>query len=611
MKLPFAHPKVKKHHCFNAAAFCFFLFIQFLATPLSFADSPPPLSAWVIRWHMDSPEEINAICREAEGSFDNLLVQVRGRADAYYKSNLIPRAEELNARHGFDPLAEILDTCSQHHIQAWMNVYYLWTGTKAPRDPRHPAHFEKWRLMDNNGRMVSDYSEIEQAQNWIEGVYADPASTEYRQLFVSAVKELVETYPVAGIHLDFVRYPGASFGHGGNLTEDFMQAWGFDPRLLPETITSSELTKWHSGQMDTVDSLLTTGALIWADMRSAQVTALVRQVRQALDDADSNLVLSAAIFPDYIPAYLEKGQDWLSWSEEGLVDELYPMTYFGGRERVTKQIEHVEKLCRNSPVLLWAGLGAYIKTSDEIDEEAARISQFPIQGFSLFSLGHLLQKNQASKPYVQSLQKRRLAVSGEQKTTNTPDNLVKIIKDFKKIRQHAPVGDKTRPQLASRMNEFQKASATILPRTVNNLEQENRRIPRWLEMQGVFRYVHPYDSDKKKDDQKKLCRQARVKMVAGLSMNTISKEFSQAGSKHFQSLLPRYYLTEDNEKDKELAKLMEGEISRVFLEENGYRCYKIINKGGGDLKTWAEMPWPARRILFREALKRMANERLL
>ncbi|NOQ45895.1 MAG: hypothetical protein GQ559_04370 [Desulfobulbaceae bacterium] len=36
-----------------------------------------------------------------------------------------------------------------------------------------------------------------------------------------------------------------------------------------------------------------------------------------------------------------------------------------------------------------------------------------------------------------------------------------------------------------------------------------------------------------------------------------------------------------NENDREPVKLMEGEISRVFLEENGYWCYKIIKSGGG------------------------------
>ena len=54
--------------------------------------------------------------------FNTLLVQVRGRGDAYYQSAIEPRAAELAAHPGFDPLAS---TISQAHaaglrVHAWV-----------------------------------------------------------------------------------------------------------------------------------------------------------------------------------------------------------------------------------------------------------------------------------------------------------------------------------------------------------------------------------------------------------------------------------------------------------------------------------------------------------
>src|SRR4051812_10840502 len=65
---------------------------------------------WVLRSSLTSPESIASLVRTArEQGFNTLLVQVRGRGDAYYASTLEPRAAELARQPaGFDPLATLL-----------------------------------------------------------------------------------------------------------------------------------------------------------------------------------------------------------------------------------------------------------------------------------------------------------------------------------------------------------------------------------------------------------------------------------------------------------------------------------------------------------------------
>lgn len=72
---------------------------------------PPPnevRALWVVRTTLTSPEKIHAMveCAHAN-SFNTLIVQVRGRGDAYYRSQWEPRAAASlkDQLQSFDPLA--------------------------------------------------------------------------------------------------------------------------------------------------------------------------------------------------------------------------------------------------------------------------------------------------------------------------------------------------------------------------------------------------------------------------------------------------------------------------------------------------------------------------
>ncbi|MFU8857699.1 MAG: family 10 glycosylhydrolase, partial [Deferrisomatales bacterium] len=362
-----------------------------------------PTAAWVVRTAVTAPEAAARVVEAArEARLDTLVVQVRGRGDAFYRSDLVPRAEALTvpgADPAFDPLGRVLDSAGGMRVLAWMNVFLLWSRDNPPVDPRHAALQAQWVLRDADGRPVSDYTPLERSLGWIEGTYADPDSAEYRSHFAELVREVATRYPVAGVHLDFVRYPGPGYGHGGALGERFRQVWGLDPRWIPEELRSPDLGAWLSGAMPPADRFLATAALLWADLRASRVTALVRAAREGLDRAGPGRELSAAIFPDADAAYVEKGQDWRGWVEQGLVDALYPMAYFGEADRVEAQLRAVARAARSArraapparPVLLWAGLGAYRKGPDAVAVEAAAARRLGYDGVCLFDLGSVLE----------------------------------------------------------------------------------------------------------------------------------------------------------------------------------------------------------------------------
>ena len=371
---------------------------------------PLATTAWVIRYDLENRTEVDTICATAkELHLDHLLVQVRGRGDAFYQSRLAPSPEPpATIAPGFDPLAATIAACKPLPIHAWLNVYYLWGDESPSASTLHPANGDPETLLhDNNGRSVADYDATERALGWIEGIYADPASTTYRDLFTRVVAELVDRYPVAGIHLDFVRYPGLRYGQTSPIAERFRARWGLDPRLLPEHLLAPDLRAWLAGEMPPGDRILATAALLWAEQRAEAVTALVSQVRHELEATGRDLPLSAAVLSDPGRAFLNHGQDWPTWIGQGLIDAVYPMAYFGPEERVGSQLRDVTlALAPGSKTQVWAGLGAYIKEPSEIGTEAETARDLGVDGIALFSLGHLLQKPAGPLPYLDAIRAR-------------------------------------------------------------------------------------------------------------------------------------------------------------------------------------------------------------
>ncbi len=602
----------------DTTRFPLFLHCLFLSCLLLLAACAPSLktSAWVVRYDADSPEEIAAICREAkEVGLDQLLVQVRGRADSFYQSVLAPRPESLAMMPAdFDPLARLLTQCAPLPVHAWLNVYYLWGDSVPPADPAHPGFpGHAWILSDNNGRSLSEYGEAEKRLAWVDGIFADPASSEYRQLFTRVVRELAENYAVSGIHLDFIRYPGPNFGKSGELGERFYKEQGYDPRYLPQAIERRELKAWLMGEQDEAERILTTAALFWSEMRAQEVSRLLRDLRAVLSEARPDMIVSAAVFPDAADAYLEKGQDWQGWAEEGLVDALYPMAYFGETSRVGNQLAAIAAAKnRLGQVELWAGLGAYIKPPVRIGAEAEVAGKEGYTGASLFSLGHLLKENRGSKIYFQSLNRRPRLASLRQEVRKQKREIKRVEEGDaalllaivrKAFGEGLPEEKELSALVASRLEEYRKAREELIPRALAQLAAQPVILPERACLHGIFRYIHPLDSPDRKEEQKRLCAEARLRLLDGEDFGSLAKELSQDGSKDLGGNLGSRFLDPLAAADQEIARLEPYEISPVIVVENGCWCLQIETKEGAREEDFATAPWEARRILFRQALR--------
>ncbi len=175
---------------------------------------PEVRGVWVTRWSFKRPQDIDRILDDCVAAgFTHVFLQVRGRFDAFYDSDLEPWARELTGTLGKDPGWDPLDHAVEGaharglELHAWINVYALWQGGSVPRSvgvPHPMTAHPDWKIRDAVGRTKDARHSYQ---------FASPGNPEVRAHVVAVVSDLAYRYDVDGVHLDYLRYPGSAWGY--------------------------------------------------------------------------------------------------------------------------------------------------------------------------------------------------------------------------------------------------------------------------------------------------------------------------------------------------------------------------------------------------------------
>jgi uncharacterized lipoprotein YddW (UPF0748 family) len=309
---------------------------------------------------------------------------VRGRGDAYYRSDLVPTAIPLRdawRRLGeFDPLALVIERAHARGIRvhAWLNVYLVSSFTDVPAGhvvETHPG----WVAADPRGVPMTGMSRARIQDGLTEGAYLDPGNPEVTAHFTAVVRELAGRYPVDGVHLDYVRYPHLDVGYTDLMRTTFRRRTGVDPVELVFNREGLRRERGDAG-FHALDAR-------WREQRAEQVTNLVREVRFALRAVRPGTMLSAAVKPDPEGALSGYGQDWVRWIHEDLIDVAAPMMYSKSTSTVRSQVRVSASVV--PPGRIWAGIAVYnqslVSAAAKIDE----VRRAGLGGVSIFSYNSL------------------------------------------------------------------------------------------------------------------------------------------------------------------------------------------------------------------------------
>lgn len=358
------------------------------AGPLGLVGSARPLmrearGLWVVRDALAEPTSIDAFLNLAhEAGFNMLLVQVNGRAEAYYRSNVVPRVAALP--EGFDPLAYLLEGARERglEVHAWVNAFTAGMLQTRPSSRQHVlSRHPEWVTYDQAGRSLWDYgAEITDLD--LPAFMLDPGLPEVQDFVVSMVVELVERYDVDGIHLDYVRYPDTRFGYHPQVRRRFQERLGVDPLWLHGEEGRLLRQSWGD---DTVNKVMQA----WNEWRRQQVTGLVRRVYQEVTARKPWVKVSAAVYADRQSARERVLQDWEQWLKEGIVDAVVPMAYLPDEQWVATQLR--EAVNRSGERHVYGGLGAYRVENDLtlLRRLVSRARRARTQGIVLFSYATL------------------------------------------------------------------------------------------------------------------------------------------------------------------------------------------------------------------------------
>jgi uncharacterized lipoprotein YddW (UPF0748 family) len=348
---------------------------------------------WVTRATLTSPEAIRAMVQSASaGGFNTLLVQVRGRGDAYYASSLEPRATELAPRPGFDPLAETLALAHAAGLQvhAWVNLNLVSSAAVLPASRDHIVYRKpEWlmipREIANEMAAIDPRSPeyVGRLARWsrarstdVEGLYTSPLHPAVGAHLAAVVTELVTRYSLDGIHFDYARYPNQSFDYSRAALTHFKQAVAAD--LTPDE-------RAHAEASERLDPFAYPNLFPdrWNAFRRARMTSLMMRLRTAVKTARPGATISAAVVPDAQDAFNARLQDWRTWMDQGLVDVLCPMAYTQDARTFEAQVSAARALAGTVPV--WAGIGAYRLSRPQTVQHIGAARRVGAAGVILFS----------------------------------------------------------------------------------------------------------------------------------------------------------------------------------------------------------------------------------
>ena len=261
---------------------------------------------------------------KANGVTD-LVVNVAGAGFAHYPSRILAQSQ-IYVKHG-DQLAACLAAArgTGIRVHAWVLCF---NGTRGSASSRASLAKRGWRLKDKSGHLTD---------------YLDPTNPDLRWHLISAIDELVRAYPVAGVHLDFVR-------------------WYEKAASKPRN-------------------------------PSTAITSFVSSVRTRLRSTRPRMWLTVAVLAGYPSCVSSVGQDWESWIDQGLVDYAVPMNYFEDAAKYAAVVARQANTPRRARHLI-SGIGVTANESVlspvQVIDQVNAARRAGVAGVALFDLDQTL-----------------------------------------------------------------------------------------------------------------------------------------------------------------------------------------------------------------------------
>jgi len=271
---------------------------------------------------------------------------------------------------------DIIDQVLPVAVEADINLHAWIISLEFPDEATMKSH-PAWYVVNANGESCIDKPAYISDYKWL-----CPSNPEVHEFMKSRVSDLCSYSELAGVHLDYIRYPDVvltpfhrakydipqddlihpqfDYCYCQNCRDRFKQVEGIDPPDLPDPLTDE---KWLKFRLDALSGL----------------------VNELYDTAHiHNKLLTAAVFPTPEISKFRVRQDWVNWK----LDVIMPMIYQRYESQPVEWIgqateESVGALKGRMP--LYSGLHLAQLTPEELKEATLVSLNAGASGVALFT----------------------------------------------------------------------------------------------------------------------------------------------------------------------------------------------------------------------------------
>ncbi|RCW47770.1 uncharacterized lipoprotein YddW (UPF0748 family) [Halanaerobium sp. MA284_MarDTE_T2] len=261
-----------------------------------------------------------------------------------------------------DPLKIIIEEAKKRNMEvhAWVWVFNENThGKPGIILQEHPS----WATRDKSGNIVTYHN-----SSWL-----SPSRKDVRTFLIKRYAYLAENYDLAGINLDYIRFP-----------EEYRASYGFDENTaaLFEETTGINPFEIKSGSSQSAE---------WNKFRESLITQMVKKTSAVLKNIKPGLIISADVIPGREEARYRALQDWSLWLKEGYLDFVLPMTY---TENLFSELSQwIQEDTKELDYPIYPGISVFKLSPYQVIEQVDEINNLNRTGLSLFAAAHLTKEH--------------------------------------------------------------------------------------------------------------------------------------------------------------------------------------------------------------------------
>ena len=329
-------------------------------------------SAWVVHYETDVQDVTHIVEYAHSLGINRLIVAPFRDTYALYNTQNPHLSRHPDISDGEDMLKAYVEECHKRGMQIYF-MYCCFT-TAYPSEAYPEEHYVNYfgdkLLLSKTGRDVAYFYDTP-------SYTLNPYDTQVREWTLDVIREVCENYDIDGIQLDYIRFPLPTYysadryedhGYNKDIINAFKAKYNTDVNPADMPITHELWDEWCEFRCDIITSF------------ASSASRLVK---------DYGLTFSCTCFSGDADRKKYVFQDVSAWTEQGNIDEIYPMIYSATLEDQIKYGDEMKRIVGDKCDII-LGIGTYDGETPEIVRDQVLYSaQIGAEGNSVFALEYI------------------------------------------------------------------------------------------------------------------------------------------------------------------------------------------------------------------------------